>query len=629
MAFDGASDRYLTCVPVEALRQQALVRTWPAREPRRPGSVWSHVLLIDFVDLGEIESLRGLLGLFRKPDLDSEGEPRLDPYRTTIPWSGVPRTPSSRRATELGDDLLILWAAYGNSASAVIRADDPAALETALIEVWEQQWPRVRRSFSFRTRYRVSAHHASTFAVQVVERLERDQKGIKLPERLPAWVDRLARDLAVPDEELRSFLRRYGAESGDWRAELGPLIEIQGMLDTGTRATVPTRVWEAFPGGGEMRALKRALFGRADEYRDLWLAPEHERLREALQADPPTAADLEDLEVSQRLNALWGRTPRLAAKLVAFTYRDGAGLADDLLVRSTTQHAQGEEIATLADAQPALALSVIEARLDLLSAPALWMGPPSARGLVADLLGQADQRVRENVLLALLRSDSVDAACGVVQQEPQLWWRALQFEAERLEAAPYELERGAHRLRRLLEAAGPAAIGSRPVRLASIPVLKLLAVTFPPQAGLWRQATAQQWVGVAQDLGGIQAEGLRLRALVVLLSATRLAATPLARRQLWLATFAPLHAALHRDQLRSPDADALDALLPPGNNGDRCDRLRRGAAQVIVRDKWPPQDAQAIVDGAHPFESHVLAVLKLQRKKPKGWLRELLDYLTP
>lgn len=134
---------------------------------------------------------------------------------------------------------------------------------------------------------------------------------------------------------------------------------------------------------------------------------------------------------------------------------------------------------------------------------------------------------------------------------------------------------------------------------------------------------------VSQDLIAIGPESLRLRALVVLLLTTRLARSPTARRRLWLAAFAPLHIALVNRELDPSDWEALDALLPVSRTDDPADRLRCGAVDAIVRDKWPTQDAQAIVAGAHPFEADVLAVLKSKRKKSKGWLRELVDQLIP
>jgi Double-GTPase 1/GTPase-associated protein 1, N-terminal domain type 1 len=628
MAFDGVSGHYLTCLPVEALRQQALVRTWPAPESSRAGSVWSHALFIDFVDLGEIHNLQGLLSLFHYPKTNSQGKPLLKRYEQAISISGVtPANPQDARQSKIAENLLVLWAAYGPESASVVSARDPATMETSLMRLWEQQWPRLRRSFSFRTRYRVSSQHVDAFDVQVVERLERDQSRVELPDLVPAWVERLARDLAEPDDDLRTFLRRYGAESANARTELAPLVEINGLLTAGEWASVPPRVWSAFPEGAQMRTLKRALFGDVNDSTELWPAPEPERLRFLLQASPATAADLEDLKLADRLDALWLEKPNQAAKVLAGSYPYSSQLAEELIAASTAKCAPADQIARLAEQQPELVVASVRARPELLNAPKLWSGPRAAREVVAELFNHSDRSAREHVLLHLLREEETDAARHVIEQEPSLWWVALSVEAERLADSPRELEAGSERVRRLLEAAGVAAIGSMPAQLGGSTVLRLLAVTLPPNVGLWRHADAPQWLEVAPDFPTIEPDALRQRAFVVLLSATRLARTPTQRRQLWLVAFAPLHHALLRNELQRSDLEALDVLLPAGASGDPADRLRCGALDAVVRDKWPAHDAQRVIEGAHPFEDLMLATLQSRRKKSKAWLRELVDQL--
>ena len=629
MAFDGISGHYLTCLPVEVLRQQALVRTWPAPESSRAGSVWSHALFIDFVDLGEIRNLGGLLSLFRYPQIDEPGKPLLGPYELPISLSGVPGANADDRAPALpADDRLILWATYGHEPPSVVRTADPATLESALIRLWEQQWPRLRRSFSFRTRYRVSSQYAGTFDVNVVERLERDQSAVELPLQVPGWVERLAEDLAEPEEELRAFLRRYGAESTNARSELAPLLEIRELLVARKRAGVPPRVWSAFPDASQMRTLKRALFGDAHENSELWRAPEQERLTFVLQASPPTAVDLEDLKVLDRLHALWQANPNQAVKVLTGSEPCSSPQAAKLIATSTAKYAPAEQLAALAEQQPELVTAAVRERPELRGAPELWSGPTASRELASDLFNDSDQGTREEILLELLRHNRGDAAGAVVEQQPPLWWLALNFEADRVEASSRELQPASERLRHLLDASGPAAIGSMPMQIGSSAALRLLAVTLPPDAGLWRQADPHRWVQVAPDVAAIQPESVRLRALVVLLSATRLASRD-TRRQLWLLAFTPLHAALVCNQLEPSDWEALDALLPTSPTDDHADRLRHGALDAIVRDKWPAHDVQAIIAGAHPFEASMLAALRSRRKKSKGWLRELVDQLVP
>src|SRR4051812_29550211 len=90
MAFDGHAGSYLTVAPFPGLRRHAVIKTWPATH-LRPGSVWSHVLLVDFVDLGHLQSLSALATLFKKP----QDGPQLDRawYEKPLPLpSQAPRS---------------------------------------------------------------------------------------------------------------------------------------------------------------------------------------------------------------------------------------------------------------------------------------------------------------------------------------------------------------------------------------------------------------------------------------------------------------------------------------------------------------------------------------------------------
>ncbi|MGB7159802.1 MAG: hypothetical protein WBD40_17175 [Tepidisphaeraceae bacterium] len=631
MAFGGISRHYLTCLPVHAMRQQALVRTWPAPESTRPGSVWSHALFVDFVDLGELRDLCGLLTLFRRPSFDKYGRPVLESYRMplTVSSQGLGSSERSPHAKPW-QDRIVLWGAYGPSSEAnVISTEDPAELEELLVRVWSQQWPRLRRAFSFRTRYRVSAQHAETFAVQVVQRLERDQECVQLPRALPGWVDQLSADLTDPSPRLRSFLRRFGAESDDGRRDVSVLITIYDALSRWRPARVAASVILAFPGSEQMTALKAALLGPAEARTDVWHATEEDRLQIILEAEPEKALDLAQLRVLPRLQGLWAFAPAAAGRLAVAVYRNGSQLSDELIRESFLNAAGPDQISVVAESLPELVVEAMKDRVDLLGTPEVWTSSPASRDLAADTLRGASPLMRRDVLRRLLAADAMEGAQAVVGQEPGIWWYALDLESGRVEAEPKELVSSAARLKYLLEAAGLGAVGSRVGEPKSKAAVRLLAVTCSPQAGLWRQLGSKQWADAAPDLAAIRTAQARLRAMVVLVAATRLAGTAETRRRLWLASFAPLHTALARDTLHTSDWAALSPLLPNGDSSDRCDRLRRGAAAVILRDRWSASEIREMIRGSHPFERRMLALLQAKPKKSKGWLRDVLGHFIP
>ena len=143
-------ETYVTGYPLSKLKCYALARTWYAHEMNRPGCVWTHTLLINFSDLGQLDNLAILDTLFKRP---SGPAPQLGPYalpielyvadhRNTGAWM-----PGSNNTDEKLIDLL-----YGSPGSPVfLAADDSKQYESLILQVWSQQWPRLRREFSFCT----------------------------------------------------------------------------------------------------------------------------------------------------------------------------------------------------------------------------------------------------------------------------------------------------------------------------------------------------------------------------------------------------------------------------------------------------------------------------------------------
>src|SRR3954447_14345218 len=145
MAFDGEAKSYVTCLPLNELSRYAVTKSWGAAEISRPGAVWSHVLLVDFVDLSEVDDPTGLMKLFARPEFDGDGHPCLTRY------TEARKLPSTvRRATPhpvqldmtLGQQ--VLWAAYaGGDDDGVVQVPGVAGAEEILFAIWGQQWPRL------------------------------------------------------------------------------------------------------------------------------------------------------------------------------------------------------------------------------------------------------------------------------------------------------------------------------------------------------------------------------------------------------------------------------------------------------------------------------------------------------
>ena len=138
---------YLTGYPLADSGLYALSMTWPAPEMPRPGCVWTHTLLISFADLAVMEVPSALASLFARPT-----NLRLDAYN-----DGVTVDFSSPFRDELDVDgarciALFASALYGHPNEQIwARRPSGVDVDDVVLRIWDQQWPRLRRSFKFCT----------------------------------------------------------------------------------------------------------------------------------------------------------------------------------------------------------------------------------------------------------------------------------------------------------------------------------------------------------------------------------------------------------------------------------------------------------------------------------------------
>ena len=138
----GADESYLTGLTLQESRYFALIRTWPALEMPRPGCVWSHVLILTPEVLASQRDLGALNVLFVRP---CSLKQRAQYGRALALSSGSQKSgaPSNLIA-------LVINSYYVGRPSPGGLSVSPA-LDSAVLAVWSQQWPKLRASFSFRT----------------------------------------------------------------------------------------------------------------------------------------------------------------------------------------------------------------------------------------------------------------------------------------------------------------------------------------------------------------------------------------------------------------------------------------------------------------------------------------------
>lgn len=223
---------YLTGYPLVESSMYVVARTWSAPELPRPGCVWTHSLLIDFTDLATLEDAFGLLRLFVRPSFgDAKG------YKMPVRY--VPREVTGALKFDL-KARQILASLYGrpqDRVTATVPNEDPDSL---ILGIWEQQWPRLRRSFRFCS---LSGDDRSVegapFDLQFLpadkhlrSRFPRAFEAERSTTSEMAWLEDALEDLYFPDKSgLRTFLRRMGGDVVKGRGSFAALCGLHGMLE--------------------------------------------------------------------------------------------------------------------------------------------------------------------------------------------------------------------------------------------------------------------------------------------------------------------------------------------------------------------------------------------------------------
>lgn len=621
---------YLTVLPIPEMKAQAFIRTWAAEPWLRPGSVWSHTLLVDVITLANADELGGILKAFRRPRLEhGASHPDLQDYRESLPASSV-LGPVHRPSISGFDEELareILAGIYGSDERVTVAVPSGSRAEPLLLAIYSQQWPRLRRNFAFRTRLRPSDAQGP-FDLELVERSRTPIRS--MPTESLRWVAPLIADLADPGARtgLRAFLRTFGTESRNGRRDVPKLVEVYASLFEAPPEVTVSRLSVAFPKPSQMRALKRALLGghspRGWSPPGLW--PERESDRLVLAFAAGSSVDADDLRVGDRLAHLIADKPSQVGSVLRQLDLEALPPSQvRALVEGIVDTGNVRELSRLALTQPDLGVLVVSRRPSLLELPEVWSVLDS--DMLFELYGRCDERRQRAILTGLLKERATEALAVICTAAPSTWWDLLFITAE-AEGDEEGIEELAQATRQVLLRIGAAAIGS-PARVPQTDAeLIALLLSADLSSGIWRHASFDSWLRVWGEPG----HSVRLRqrlATVVLLSGVSKGSRD-RRIDAWRSTFPSLHSALAREDFDSEAWSALAAALPNAPEWDRCLRLRRGVVGEMRRDRWASADARTILDAVGPYRDQMIADLRDSPiDKGKKWLRDLLEVVLP
>ncbi len=225
----------------------------------RPGCVWTHVLVIADADLSRIPNLQILAQQFERPTQRKSfesysSELMLEPDALNAPTDDLDE-PTVRDLIEL-----VYFSRFDPN-----TIENEESVENALLAIWSQQWPALRRQFSFRSASLSSTKQTrrSDFEIELKERSSAD---LAETSRLqPNVLDLIVRDvMTAGSSQFRRFLWRYGADTGAARQNLLFLSGVYHDLHRSEpdRTDVPQliiEIGETFPSQSTALLLKKDL----------------------------------------------------------------------------------------------------------------------------------------------------------------------------------------------------------------------------------------------------------------------------------------------------------------------------------------------------------------------------------
>jgi len=393
---------YLTAYPLAEAGYFAIGRTWDAPEMSRPGCVWTHTLLINFSDLPSLATAAALLPLFRRPFGS------VDRYEVEL--SAYPTTTAQELSCDDASVRHLLWGLYARPKQPVISswlAD--ADREAAALAIWDQQWPRLKRSFRFCTlSFADRSAPGAPFDLQFLPARDRTsraqfQNALDLDRSLAVsgdWLDEAMNDLREGlSGELRQFLKETGGDTGG-RDAFVPLVELYMLSrDFGSKPQsveqAMTVIEKAFPPSQARvtRAFVARVAGNAPETLDAkgldFIVRNWDLLQESEARDRAAKVGA----------ALWAKSPSAV----------GALLSDSGPRRGIAESAVGSmklpELIEGLGREPDLIPTLLSLRPDLTTSRSFWslrrawdsnvlqtaFGKPDAvRSVLSSMIGSAD-----------------------------------------------------------------------------------------------------------------------------------------------------------------------------------------------------------------------------------------------
>lgn len=568
-AFQPGFSSYLTGYPLVDGGYYCFARTWSAPEMPRPGCVWTHTFLIPIVELGSIANFGAIAQSFRRPRGFDEAD-----YAKAVHVA-------LEGATELGINRVaaarILNELYGAGTSPVsLGAENASDLEDTVIAILNQQWPRLRRSFSFCTG---ALGQRLDYDLAIVPGANEPVLG-EVTGAANRWRDVALDDLNCSSDErsdLRRFLWLYGPDFEAGRAAFRPLTEVWLEIGEGRfqfRAAFEL-VARSFPDPPIASRLKRDLFGFSGRLSRA--IGEDQVLPELISSSGLSCMSVEDLAVRRRVRLLWE-----ADRTKAFHLVDRAGVPTSA-VKAAILKETGSFLIERSEFIPHIPtqtlLSVLKAVPQLLHVKAVWTRPLADQLQFVSLFAELDEgsEAIEGLTYAALREGHWSLVGDLARRFPKSTSQGLHEWIE-TSSEPLVVNREIERIVKESDwRAASTKLGPR--------MLALFSAVLGPSDRLVKAIPIEQW-SAATRAATFDGQDAALKSCVFFLYLGLTNSDPSASN-LIATSFCRVYDQAKFGKLPDDLWASVERVLPwIWTSWDRCLRLLKGVVRSFVENRW-------------------------------------------
>ncbi len=617
----NVSSGYLTGYPLQESGYYALARTWPAPEMTRPGCVWTHTLLIEFADLATFQSLQSLMPLFHRPSVNEA----FESY--------------SKQLQMLNEDIisypefeiqllrLSIKALYEKpSERIVLFKGEQYTREAIIFSIWDQQWPRLRRSFRFCSLalndrslegfpFDLQFAPVNEPAAKTRFKSAIDAENLKIEDN--QWLEDTIDDIKESkNRELRAFLKQVGSDILQGRSAFISLCKLYKLIKSSKKnpQTIDNIIssFEADSNLHNAKIVRLLIFSMAVQYIE---TIGNEGLS-FLVNNLNTVKENDLNELAIRIGrVLWKRDPALMTSY--FQEEIPKRLIAEAINTLTIQ----ELIAGIAKSSDILP-SIVQKRPEIITDSAYWKLNNSLQFATFNVIWE-HQIDRQSVITAMLESGIADLAYeaikifGTVEVLTTLLKRQEPKDSERLD----DIELGWWKISCLEANALAKVLGNRPTK--SIPALARIARFTYPEFVPNEYGNDPWWTAIE----GINSKNFSepYKYLSVYLLTRVLMRRSRNQAELIAWAFDNVYFAALYSQLSNYELGMIERYLPRSfliDNWDICQKLRIAVAEIFVSEKLPFTYFKKITENKAVF-LELVQIMEKSGKKGRRYLEQV------